>query len=73
MIHRTLKPARHFELLLYEDVHSAAEARELNSDCILDATKLLSTGIKLRDVRDALENSLARWVSRPASSLTSYR
>jgi hypothetical protein len=70
MIQRALKLPRRFDLLLYEDPTSSDGAREPVSDCILDASKLLSTGVKLRNVHDALEHSLARWISRPASNLT---
>ena len=31
------------------------------SNCVLDVSKLLSTGVKLRPVEEALESSLRQW------------
>ena len=73
MIQKALKSQRPFELLLYDDAASGPYTRESTSDCILDTTKLLGTGVKLRDVHEALEYSLARWVSRPTSNLSTSR
>jgi UDP-glucose 4,6-dehydratase len=73
MIQSTLKVPRSLELLLYEEPPDSNDSREPVSDCILDPSKLLNTGVKLRDVHIALEHSLARWVSRPTSHLTTSR
>ncbi|HZR19673.1 MAG TPA: sugar nucleotide-binding protein [Verrucomicrobiae bacterium] len=62
LIQRKLKPQGRFELLLYDDASARFEGQEPCSDCILDVSKLLCTGIKLRHVHDALEHSLARWI-----------
>jgi dTDP-4-dehydrorhamnose reductase len=43
-----------------EDFYRIA-ARTPRSNCILDASKLLSAGVKMRDVRHALEDSLQNW------------
>ena len=36
-------------------------ARTLRSNCVLDVSKLLATGVKLRSVTEALEHSLTNW------------
>ena len=36
-------------------------AKTPRSNCILDVTKLLATGVKMRPVHEALENSLRNW------------
>jgi len=68
MVQRILKPSRRFEPIIYESGPRAASLRTWPPDCILDVSKLLSTGVNLRDVRRALESSLRKW-ERHASSL----
>jgi len=69
MIQRTLKSPTRFELLLFDGANSPSEDRELCSDCILDVSKLLGAGIKLRNVHDALGHSLARWTAETSHHL----
>lgn len=65
MIRRILKPARQFELLVCkDDAHSNGDKSPC-SDCILDSSKLVKTGVKLRPVHDALEKSLEKWQCEP--------
>jgi UDP-glucose 4,6-dehydratase len=70
MIQRILKPPRQFQLLVYESEPRAASARTSPPDCILDVSKLLSTGVTLRDVRESLERSLRKWERQPSSLRT---
>lgn len=37
-------------------------ARTKKSNCVLDTTKLLATGVKMRSVSEALEHSIKNWV-----------
>jgi UDP-glucose 4,6-dehydratase len=65
MIERIIQPDHGFEYWhgdreFYQDGSHAAR-----SNCILDVSKLLNTGIRLRSVEEALEDSLQRW--RPAA------
>jgi UDP-glucose 4,6-dehydratase len=67
LIQRVLKPRRQFKFWrddaeFYE--HAATAPR---SNCILDVSKLLSTGVKLRPVREALMSALQRW--QPAAEI----
>lgn len=64
MIQRTLKPPRCFELLVYDPDSLTRDHREPHSDCVLDVSKLLSTGVRLRDIHDAIGKSLHGWVSQ---------
>ena len=64
MIQRILKPPRQFRLLVYEHEPLAANVKASPAGCILDVSKLQSTGVKLRHVREALESSLRKWEPR---------
>ncbi len=61
MIQRILKPGREFEFWQNDEEFYRVAARTPRSNCILDVSKLLSTGVKLRPVDDALEKSLENW------------
>jgi len=58
LIQRILRPANQFPLFVYE---GPSERKPVRSDCILDTSKLLSTGIRLPTVHDALARSLQKW------------
>jgi hypothetical protein len=61
MIERTLKPNRHFEFWKDEEEFYRLGARAPRSNCVLDVSKLLVAGIKMRPVEEALEDSLRNW------------
>ena len=61
MIERILKPNRRFEFWKDEEEFFRQGARALRSNCILDVSKLLVAGIKMRPVEVALEDSLRNW------------
>lgn len=69
MIHRFLKPTRSFELLVYDAETTANIERSLRSDCILEVSKLLGLGIRLRTAKQALEKALQKWERQSASVL----
>ena len=69
MIQRLLKPARRLQLLVYDDALSGINERFPHSDCVLDNSKLLGAGIKMRSAQHALEHSLQRWIPQGASSV----
>jgi dTDP-4-dehydrorhamnose reductase len=60
LIQRTLKPLRDFEYWSDDEFYNV-EGRAPRSNCILDVSKLLRTGIKMRPVTEALEEALTRW------------
>jgi dTDP-4-dehydrorhamnose reductase len=59
-IQRQLKPDRRFEFWDNEEFYRIA-AKAPRSDCVLDVSKLLSTGVKLRPVDEAVADSLRHW------------
>jgi dTDP-4-dehydrorhamnose reductase len=68
---RILRPDRRFEFWKGDEefVHFGAKAPR--SNCILDVSKLLATGLRMRPVQEALEQSLRKWrTATPPSRLT---
>ncbi len=61
MIGRILKPNRRFEFWKDEEEFYGHGARALRSNCVLDVSKLLVAGVKIRPVEEALEDSLRSW------------
>jgi len=61
MIQRILKPERHFEYWEDDEKFYRYGAKALRSNCVLDVSKLLATGVRIRPVEKALEDSLRHW------------
>ena len=61
MIERILKPARKFEFWKDDAEFYNVAAKTPRSNCVLDVSKLLATGVKMRPVEEALEHSLQNW------------
>lgn len=61
-IQRVLKPARLFEFWASDAEFYAKAAAAPRSNCILDVTKLLGAGIRMRPVDEAISDSLMHWV-----------
>jgi UDP-glucose 4,6-dehydratase len=61
MIQHFLNPARHFEFWDGDEEFYRCQAKAPRSNCILDPAKLLSLGVKMRPVEEALEDALLRW------------
>lgn len=61
LIQKYLCPGRSFEFFESEDDFLAKAAKTPRSNCVLDSSKLLATGIPLRGVHDALEWSMKHW------------
>jgi dTDP-4-dehydrorhamnose reductase len=69
MIQRILKPARHFEFWKDDKEFYRFGAKSPRSNCVLDVSKLLATGVKMRPVQKALEDALRKWsVTSPAAA-----
>jgi UDP-glucose 4,6-dehydratase len=62
LIERVLKPARRFEFWSGDEEFYRLAAKTPRSNCVLDVSKLLSTGVKMRSIEEALADSLQRWV-----------
>jgi len=60
-IQRVLKPARPFEFWESDEEFYKVAAKTPRSNCIMDSSKLLAAGIKIRPVDEALEHSLRNW------------
>jgi dTDP-4-dehydrorhamnose reductase len=70
LIRQILKPGWEFEFLENgEESYSSADMA-LCANCVLDASKLLAAGIKMRLTEEALKSSLQRW--RIADSSMTY-
>ena len=61
MIEKILKPKRTFEFWADDDEFYRKAAKTLRSNCVLDTSKLLATGVKIRPIMEALEWSLRNW------------
>jgi dTDP-4-dehydrorhamnose reductase len=61
MIERILKPVRKFEYWKDDAEFYHLAAKTPRSNCVLDVSKLLATGVKVRPVEEALEHSLRNW------------
>ena len=68
-IQRILKPARRLQLMVYDKDEPADAEKAPRSDCILDISKLLKTGIKLRPVDEAINKALHDWHPHTARAL----
>ena len=69
MIQKMLKPNRPFDFWQNDEEFYRVAAKAPRSNCVLDVSKLLSTGVKLRPVTEALEHSLQHWKPEPSSTL----
>ena len=56
-----LRPGRDFQFWEDDAAFYREAARTPRSNCLLDVSRLLSTGVRIRPVAEALEESLARW------------
>jgi dTDP-4-dehydrorhamnose reductase len=52
---------REFQFWASDEEFYRTAAKTLRSNCVLDASKLLSAGVKIRPVEEALEYSLKQW------------
>jgi len=63
MMQKILRPSRSFEFWSDDEEFYRVAAKTPRSNCILDVTKLLATGVALRPVEEALADSLENWVN----------
>jgi UDP-glucose 4,6-dehydratase len=71
LIQQILDPQRRFEFWADDAEFYRQAAKAPRSNCVLDVSKLLAAGIKLRPVREALEDALRHW--KPASDILTPR
>lgn len=60
-IERVLRPNRKFEFWSNDEEFYHFAAQTPRSNCVMDVSKLLSVGVKIRPVEDALADSLKNW------------
>ena len=60
-IEKYLKPPRPFEFWASDEEFYRVAAKTPRSNCVMDCGKLLSAGIKIRSVHEALISSLLNW------------
>lgn len=63
LIEQVLKPSRTFEFFADDKEFYNVGVKAPRSNCILDAGKLLATGVSMRPVADAFKVALERWRS----------
>ena len=61
LIEKHLKPARKFEFWANDAEFYKTAAKTPRSNCVMDVSKLLAAGVKIRGVEEALEDSLKNW------------
>ena len=61
MVQKVLHPDKKFEFWKSDEEFYRVAAKTPRSNCVLDISKLLATGVKLRPVMEALEISLREW------------
>jgi dTDP-4-dehydrorhamnose reductase len=60
-IEKILKPKRKFEFWASDEEFYKVAAKTPRSNCVMDVSKLLAAGVKIRPVENALEDSLKSW------------
>jgi dTDP-4-dehydrorhamnose reductase len=61
LIKKILPPAREFEFWKNDAEFYSVAAKTPRSNCVLDVSKLLAAGVKIRLVMEAIEDSLRNW------------
>ena len=61
LIEKHLKPARKFEFWQSDEEFYKVAAKTPRSNCVMDVSKLLAAGVKVRPVEEALEEALKNW------------
>ena len=67
LIEKLLKPGRNFQFFGSDEEFYRVAAKAPRSNCVLDVSKLLNAGIKLRPVEEALADSLRHWTASASS------
>jgi UDP-glucose 4,6-dehydratase len=60
-IQKILKPAKKFEFWQSDEEFYKVAAKTPRSNCVMDVSKLLAAGVKVRGVEEALADSLENW------------
>ena len=68
LMQRTVCPQRRFEFLTERELQDLATDGKVQPDCILDVSKLLAAGVKLRPSSEALDETMSRARVNPSAS-----
>jgi UDP-glucose 4,6-dehydratase len=66
-IKKILKPRRTFEFWKDDAEFYSPANRAPRSNCILDVSKLLAAGVKIRSVKEAVRSALLKWQPMPSN------
>lgn len=61
LIQQILKPARKFKFCESDEEFCGCATKTPRSNCVLEVSKLLTAGVKMRSSEEALKNSLQNW------------
>jgi dTDP-4-dehydrorhamnose reductase len=61
LIQKILKPAKRFEFWANDEEFYHLAVKTPRSNCVMNVSKLLSTGVRMRPVIEAIEESLKNW------------
>ena len=61
LVEKYLKPAKKFEYWESDEEFYKVAAKTPRSNCVMDISKLLKAGVKVRPVEEALEHALKNW------------
>jgi dTDP-4-dehydrorhamnose reductase len=61
LVGKFLKPAKRFEFWASDEEFYKVAAKTPRSNCVMDTSKLMAAGVKIRSVQEALEDSLKNW------------
>jgi len=61
-IEKILRPARRFAFWENDEEFYRVAARAPRSNCVMDVSKLLAAGVKIRPVEEALEPPSKHWI-----------
>lgn len=65
LIEKIHKPAKQFEYWASDEEFYKVAAKTPRSNCVMDVSKMLNAGVKIRSVSEALEYSLLNWKPEP--------
>lgn len=69
LVERILRPAKRFEFWRDDTEFYQKAAKTPRSNCVLDVSKLLAAGVKIRPVGEAIEDSLRNWKPEAAQGV----
>lgn len=67
LIEKIIRPDRPFQYWKNDREFYSVAAKTPRSNCILDVSKLLAAGVRMRNVSDALHSALKNWQSAPSN------